>query len=1240
MAASYTRRINLYINSKVISNDLVSIRKEMSKLVNEQARMTMGSKEYVRHASEIKKLKRIIDQHNNDLSTTAQKWNMWQRMADASNRYFAVITAGIAAVTGVVMVIKSTVTAFAEYDDKLVDVMKTTDLTKQETIALSAELKKIDTRTAQVDLLALARVAGKLGFRGKEDILGFVKATDMIRVALSEDLGGDTEESVRQLGKLVEIFKLTKEFSIEESLLKIGSAMNALGASGTANEGFMLEFSKRVAGVAPTAGISIDKILGLATTLDELGQTSEVSSTAFNQVISKMFKDTAKFADIAGMSVKDFTELMNKDANEAMIQLLIGAKGSANGFGELTNSLSDLGMDGVRATTVLGALAANIDLLRENQKFSNEEFVKGTDLLVEFNKKNNSAQAILEKHTKTFKAMQVELGEKLTPIYSAAIHKASTLLKVFGATVEFLFKYGSALVTVGVLIATYTVLTQALTFWETRKNEQVGLGLVLAKLQTFWYNAQFAAVALYTAGVQLLSGNLKAAAVSMRAFSAALSATPLGWVMIGITAVIGAIRAYDAYSKDATEREYAKAKALKDLNIITEGYAGNLENLNKTIQTANTLTLQQKILAAEAAEELILQAENALRLQLIEQESIRTMNTKATLWQKTVNMFKSAGNIYGGWQSLNTQDAINNGLDAAGEMTEGINTLKSTMIQTKETAKQFFDILNAESQGDKIGSESLVMMNEKLAKYRTALDNAIFGGVDYLRIQQKIADVQAKIATSPKPDNSDPDDDSDDLIKAHKKLDRLNQIKLDTLTAGFNKEQALIRQNYLQGLMTEDEYNHQMLLTELKFLKDKLSIYKVGDEEYQEAVNKSLELQVTVDNKLRDLQLKAEQELANAKIDNFRDEFIRQEEAEKQRWADEKTALELRLIDKVTLNEKEQAINDAIHALIEEKEKTHQQKIRDLKTGQKISELEERVTAATPFDTESAELSEMQRMFDAKKALIEEQYKQEKDLAAGNQAFLLGAEKRHNDALIQLKLDLIDAEWNLKEQKIAAGQAFIGALSGMVDQETALGKALFAFNQGLAIAEIWVSLAKANAKAIEIPGGAVMIPFNTAIATAQTALVLAQTVKAFTKPSGKSTDKGFSDGGHTGPGGVNEPAGIVHKKEYVVPANMLADPQVRYIVDMLERMRTRKVSLSQAAIPLLSSGGFSSLNRNSASPISLPGDNSELIKQQNEANLNLANAINMFLLYRPTVAVETIEREREKYIHIKQTKGL
>lgn len=117
------------------------------------------------------------------------------------------------------------------------------------------------------------------------------------------------------------------------------------------------------------------------------------------------------------------------------------------------------------------------------------------------------------------------------------------------------------------------------------------------------------------------------------------------------------------------------------------------------------------------------------------------------------------------------------------------------------------------------------MMNEKLAKYRIALDNAIFGGEDYLRIRKKIQEVEARI--------DKPKWTSDDIIAE----------QIEVLTASFNKKQALIRQNYLKGKITEDEYNDQMLLSELKFLDDKLKIYNAGSQEYQEAVNKALELQ-------------------------------------------------------------------------------------------------------------------------------------------------------------------------------------------------------------------------------------------------------------------------------------------------------------------------------------------------------------------------------------------------------------
>ena len=1241
MAATYTRRINLYINGKQVTADIVSIRKEMSKLINEQARMTIGSKEYVKHTAKIKELKTIIDNHNQDLSTTHKKWNTFQKMADAANRYFAVITAGIAAIAGAVATIKGTVTAFAEFDDKLVDVMKTTNLTKQQTIELSAELKKINTRTAQLDLLELARVAGKLGIRGREDVLGFVRATDKIRVALSEDLGGDTEESVRQLGKLVDIFKLTNEFSVEESLLKIGSAMNALGASGTANEGYMLEFTKRVAGVAPTAGISIDKILGLATTLDELGQTSEVSSTAFNQVISNMFKKTGDYARIAGMELQDFTDLMNKDANEALIQLLIGAKGSSDGFGQLANSLSELGMDGVRATTVLGVLASNIDKLRENQKYSNEEFIKGNSLLIEFNKKNNSAQAQLEKAFKRFKEIQVELGKELTPIFAQSIHKASTLLKVFGTTVEFLFKYGKSLLVLTTIIAAHTLAVKALAMWEARKNAAVGIGLVVSKLQTAAFAAQFAAISLYNAGVALLAGNTALATTSLRAFSVALNATPIGWITTGITALYFAIKTYDSENAKSVARENEKTAALKDLKLLTEGYSDSLNNLNKSISESNTLTLQQKILRKQETDELINHLEYEIKRQELAQNNIRLKFTEATLLQKTINIFKSAANPYLA-TSLNAIDAAKNGADAAASFNDGISELKSTLVETKQAASGFYAIVNAEAQGDKIGSESLVMMNEKLGKYRIALENAVFGGEDYLRIQGKIIALQKTIDSRPL---TSPKTEEEKETKKVKEQQEKEETPVKKLKASFEQEQALIRQNYLQGLSNEDEFNQQMLLSELKFLDDKLKVYKVGSSKYQEAVNESLELQVKVDEKLKDLQLKAEQELAEAKIENFRDEFKRQEEAEIVRWDIEKTALEKRLIDKTDLNEKELAINAAIHELIEEKEKAHQAKMTDLKTGQKLSDLQNIADASTPFDAQFAELDELQKMYDAKNALIKAQYENEKTLADKNKAALLAADKHYNDAVLQLKLEMIDAEWAQKEQRVAAGQEFITALSGMVEEESALGKALFLFNQGLAVAEIWINIAKANAKAVAaspLTAGMPWVGINSAIGAAQTALIVSQTVKSFSAPS---KDNGYSEGGPTPPGGKNEPAGIVHKGEYVVPQFMKADPQVRYITDVFEKMRTRKISLSQAAMPLLASKGFASGGYSSGNQITMPEititpPNSSLIEEQNKINKELTQAIIELTKYRPALAIEAFEREREKYVRIKQTNGL
>ena len=132
MATNYTRRINLYINGKEVVTDIRSVTSEMQKLVNKQKDMTIGSKQYIAAGERIRLLKGIIADHNAQLKQTATGW---ERLVQVTNKLQgmlqAVIVAG-AAFVGIVAAGKKAVSMFAEFDDMVANVARTTGLTKQE----------------------------------------------------------------------------------------------------------------------------------------------------------------------------------------------------------------------------------------------------------------------------------------------------------------------------------------------------------------------------------------------------------------------------------------------------------------------------------------------------------------------------------------------------------------------------------------------------------------------------------------------------------------------------------------------------------------------------------------------------------------------------------------------------------------------------------------------------------------------------------------------------------------------------------------------------------------------------------------------------------------------------------------------------------------------------------------------------------------------------------------------------
>ncbi len=386
-------KVNVYINGKEAGKNLKGIRGETRKLRNELAQLTPGTEAFRKKVNELKSVNKKLRTINDDVRGVGGAFGKLKNEVKA----FGIVALGALGAGALMQGMDNLINRNAKLSDSFADVMKTTGLTKIEVEELSKEFKAFNTRSSRKELLGLARIAGKLGIEGKKNILGFVKAADQINVALSEDLGGSAEEALRQLGKLVELFGVSGTYNMEESLMKVGSAINSLGAASTANESYLVEFTKRLGGVASTANISIQDILGMASTLDQLGQTSEVSATVLTQLIVKMGKDVPRFAKLAGMSVNQFSAILQDDANAALIAVIENMESSTGGAEGMAKALDQLGLDGVRSAGVVSALSGHIDLLKEQQRLSNKEFSKGTSLTQEFNIKNKTLAGSLER---------------------------------------------------------------------------------------------------------------------------------------------------------------------------------------------------------------------------------------------------------------------------------------------------------------------------------------------------------------------------------------------------------------------------------------------------------------------------------------------------------------------------------------------------------------------------------------------------------------------------------------------------------------------------------------------------------------------------------------------------------------------------------------------------------------------------------------------------------------------------
>ncbi len=409
-----------------------------------------NSEEWKMLQQKLKEVKREMAAINSECKESVGTWG---RLTNWLNANWGAVTQIITGYNTLRETVQKCTQAYADMEESMADVRKYTGQTDEQVHEMNEDFKRMDTRTAREQLNELAGAAGRLGITSKEMIEEFVDGADKINVALGDDLG---KGAVDKIGKLAQMFGEDKTKGLRGAMLATGSAVNELAQNSSANAGYIVDFTADLSGVGIQAGMTQAQLMGLASALDQNMQEEATSATVFSQLITKMYQDPAKFAKIAGMQVKEFTNLMKTNANEGLMKFMQSMK-SKGGFAEMAPMFEEMKLNGTRAVGVLSAVASHLDQVTEAQDLATKSYAAGTSVLDEFNVQNNTVQAKLDKAKKTFQDITVELGEKLMPVTTLCVSVASGSVKILSSIIEFAYKYRTSLVALTTVIAALTV---------------------------------------------------------------------------------------------------------------------------------------------------------------------------------------------------------------------------------------------------------------------------------------------------------------------------------------------------------------------------------------------------------------------------------------------------------------------------------------------------------------------------------------------------------------------------------------------------------------------------------------------------------------------------------------------------------------------------------------------------------------------------------------------------------------
>lgn len=337
-------------------------------------------------------MKAVQKQIDKNTGAVSKHGNAWKTSIRNIGTYLGMFTLVSTAISKLGDVFRKNL----DMSDQLSQIRMVSGLSMRMVDKLSERLRQVDTRSTLTDLQQIAYEGSKLGFGkyGVEGLAGFTEAANQVNVALKEQMGEDT---LPMMSKMVENMGLIKKMGIEKALLSTGSAMFRLSASSTSSANNIMEFAKRLAGLASVSKITTPQLLALGSASDSMMLMPEVASTAFNKMITALQTQPQTLAKALKLPKDTLKDMLSAGKTMDALILVFQRMHDMGNMNAMWNIFKPLGSEGSRLNNVAVAMAKNVDMLREHVKTATDAFIDGQDVTKEYNLRQETANGLMER---------------------------------------------------------------------------------------------------------------------------------------------------------------------------------------------------------------------------------------------------------------------------------------------------------------------------------------------------------------------------------------------------------------------------------------------------------------------------------------------------------------------------------------------------------------------------------------------------------------------------------------------------------------------------------------------------------------------------------------------------------------------------------------------------------------------------------------------------------------------------